>query len=49
MATKEREKAIARDDARRNGPVLASLRGLKMSARKVRIIADLVRGARVGE
>jgi large subunit ribosomal protein L22 len=49
MATRERQKAIARKEARKNGPVLASLRGAKMSARKMRIIADLVRGEAVGD
>ncbi len=49
MATKQREKAKARQEARKNGPVLASLRGLRMSARKVRVIADLVRGEKVGD
>lgn len=49
MATKERKKAKERAEARKAGPVLASLRGLKMSSRKVRVIADLVRGSNVGE
>jgi large subunit ribosomal protein L22 len=49
MSTKQREKAKVRREVRKNGPVLASLYGLRMSARKVRVIADLVRGERVGE
>ena len=49
MATKERKKAKERAEARKTGPVVASLRGLKMSSRKVRVIADLVRGSNVGE
>lgn len=49
MATRERQKAEARKAARKSGPVKASLRGAKTSARKMRVIADLVRGAAVGD
>ncbi len=47
MATNDREKAIAREKQRQDGPAKASLRGLSMSARKVRVVADLLRGADV--
>ena len=49
MATKERKKAEQRALARKSGPAVASLKGLKMSSRKVRVIADLVRGSSVGD
>lgn len=49
MATRQREKAKARKLLKKQGPVLASLKGLKMSSRKVRVIADLVRGQMVGD
>ena len=44
MATKEREKAKVRKAARAaRGPV-ANLRHLRMSARKVRLVVDTIRG-----
>ena len=49
MATKERLKAAARKEDREIGPACAQLKGLKMSARKVRVVADLVRGQSVAE
>jgi len=44
MATKQREKAKARKEIRAaRGPV-ANLRHLRMSARKVRLVVDTIRG-----
>lgn len=44
MATKQREKAKARQEIRAaRGPV-ANLRHLRMSARKVRLVVDTIRG-----
>src|SRR5580700_10122005 len=48
MATLEKKKAIARKEARKNGPVRASLRNLTMSARKIRVIADAIRNRDLG-
>lgn len=48
MASNDRKKAIERKEERKLGPARASLRGLAMSARKVRVVADLLRGAEVG-
>lgn len=47
MATNDREKAAVRKEERKIGPARASLRGLSMSARKVRVVADLLRGSDV--
>ena len=47
MATNEKLKAELRKEERKQGPARASLRGLGMSARKVRVVADLLRGADV--
>jgi large subunit ribosomal protein L22 len=47
MATNDREKAAARKEEREIGPARAILRGLGMSARKVRVVADLMRGSDV--
>jgi len=44
MSTRQREKAKARKEARKAAPPSARLRHLRMSARKVRAVADLVRG-----
>lgn len=43
MATLEKKKALDRKEARKNGPVRASLKNLSMSARKIRVIADAIR------
>ena len=48
MATNDKNKALARKEERKIGPARASLRGLSMSARKVRVVADLLRGSDVG-
>lgn len=48
MATREKEKALNRKELREN-VISASLRGLTMSARKVRVVADLVRGVPVDD
>lgn len=44
MATRERKKAEARREARKLEVATASLKKLKTSARKARVMADLVRG-----
>ena len=44
MATKERIKAIARKEARGLEVAKASLRNLKTSARKARVLANMIRG-----
>lgn len=49
MATNDREKALARKEERELGPARASLRGLGMSARKVKAVADLMRGSDVAQ
>jgi large subunit ribosomal protein L22 len=49
MATREKEKAEARHKARLDGPARATLRGLRMSARKVQVIANLIRHKPVEE
>lgn len=43
MSTLEKEKSIIRKKNRQEGPVVASLNFLPMSARKVRVIADAIR------
>jgi|SRR5579871_3213231 len=47
MATSEKKKADERRERRVAGPVRASLWGLPMSARKVRVIADGIRNRSV--
>lgn len=47
MATNDKVKAARRSEERKTGPARASLRGLAMSARKVRVVADLLRGSDV--
>ena len=49
MSTREREKARARKEARKQAAPTARLRNLKMSARKVRAVANQIRGQGVGE
>lgn len=44
MATKERIKAIIRCEQRKQGPAVSCLKGYKASARKVRVLANLIRG-----
>ena len=49
MSTREREKAAARKQARKEAAPSARLRNLHMSARKVRAVASVIRGMPVGE
>lgn len=49
MATNDKKKAQHRKEMKKSGPARASLKGLTMSARKVRVVADLLRGADVGD
>jgi large subunit ribosomal protein L22 len=49
MATREKQKAEARAQAKKDGPARAQLRGLRMSARKVQVLADLIRNKPVEE
>jgi large subunit ribosomal protein L22 len=49
MASREKKKADARKEARTSGPATAEHRGLRMSARKARVIADTIRGKSVDE
>lgn len=48
MATLEKKKAVERKTQRKEGPVRASLNGLTMSARKVRVLADEIRNKNLG-
>jgi large subunit ribosomal protein L22 len=41
---REVAKAAARKQARQDGPAVASMQGVRISARKARVIADAVRG-----
>lgn len=47
MSKRERLKAEVRKESRKTGDVRASLQDLPMSARKVRVVADLVRGKNI--
>ena len=49
MAKREKEKAIARKEARDARGPNATLRHLRMSPRKVRLVVDLIRGRSVEE
>ena len=49
MATREKKKAEARKAARESGPAVASYKDIRMSARKARIVADMIRGKPVDE
>ncbi|MFH1810423.1 MAG: 50S ribosomal protein L22 [Pseudomonadota bacterium] len=46
---RERDKAKVRKEARKAAPPSARLQNLKMSARKMRVMADMIRGKAVGE
>ena len=49
MSTREKAKAEARKAARKEGPAGAEYRDVRMSARKARIVADMIRGKAVDE
>ena len=44
---REKAKAAARKAARKDGPAVAHITGIRISARKVRVLADMVRGMKV--
>jgi len=45
----KREKRDARKEAAKNGPVVAKLKNVPTSPRKMRLVADLIRGERVSK
>lgn len=47
MASNDKAKAERRKEERKTGPARAAMRGLSMSARKIRVVADLMRGSDV--
>ena len=47
MASREKKKALARKEARAARGARAVLRGYRMSSRKARVMADLIRGKTV--
>jgi large subunit ribosomal protein L22 len=47
MASREKKKALDRKEAREAGGARARLRGYRMSSRKARVMADLIRGKTV--
>jgi large subunit ribosomal protein L22 len=49
MSTREREKAVKRRQARKDGPAQASLNNFRMSPRKIRQVADQLKGLTVAE
>jgi large subunit ribosomal protein L22 len=49
MSTRQREKAVARREKRAARGANATLRHLRMSPRKVRLVVDLIRGRNVEE
>jgi large subunit ribosomal protein L22 len=49
MATREREKTAARREKRKAMGPQATLKWLRMAPRKVRLIADLIRGKQIEE
>ena len=44
---REKAKAEARKAARKDGPAISHIQGIRISARKVRVLADMVRGMKV--
>jgi large subunit ribosomal protein L22 len=46
---REKAKAEARKQAKKDGPATARLQSTRISARKVRVLADVVRGMPVGD
>ena len=49
MSTREKAKAEARKAARQEGPAVATYKDVRMSSRKARIVADMIRGKNVDE
>lgn len=49
MSRREKAKAEARKKARQEGPATAHLEATRISARKVRVLADVVRGMSVDQ
>jgi large subunit ribosomal protein L22 len=49
MARREKAKAESRKKARAEGPAQAHLQAVRISARKMRILADIIRGKSVDE
>ncbi len=46
---REAAKAAARKQARKDGPAISHIQGVRISARKVRVLADVVRGMNVAQ
>jgi large subunit ribosomal protein L22 len=46
---KDRARADARKAARAEGPAVSEMRGVRISAQKARVLADMIRGKRVDE
>ncbi len=49
MATREKAKAERRKQAKKDGPAVAEYKDIRMSSRKARIVADMIRGKPVDE